>query len=413
MDANERRRRTLSEAAQWWVRLRSQDLSPLERSEFVDWLRESHIHVAEILRTAQVHGALEQFQRWAAISGAVAGSADDTNVVRLPVSVPSTHRTVRVRRAGLLALAAGSLAAVFLVGIVPWHVRGRVIETERGERRQVVLRDGSIAQVDPETRLRVKYAEHSRDVYLERGRVLFHVAKNAQRPFIVHSQDTAVRAVGTAFGVEQTGGTTIVTVADGKVAVSTDRMNRASDAVSPGTGPVHGTVGFANSRFQAGRSQHADEPGGDARMAWPAVGPEDAAGSPASTGNALVIRDGAAGQDRGGAIFLTANQQVMVESSGAALPVRAVDSQRELAWADGRLVFNSDKVASVVAEFNRYNRVQLMVTDRRLAERPVSGVFNAVDPEAFIAFLQSVTSIQVVRSSETQITIAAAGRAQK
>src|SRR5262245_24981326 len=68
MDANERRRQAAADAADWWVRLQSADLSATQRGEFVDWLRESPVHVAEMLRIAQVHGALERFERWTRIA---------------------------------------------------------------------------------------------------------------------------------------------------------------------------------------------------------------------------------------------------------------------------------------------------------------------------------------------------------
>jgi ferric-dicitrate binding protein FerR (iron transport regulator) len=106
-----------------------------------------------------------------------------------------------------------------------------------------------------------------------------------------------------------------------------------------------------------------------------------------------------------GPLFLTANQQVTVQRSGSAEPVREVDSQRELAWAEGRLIFHNDDVGKVIAQFNRYNRVQLSVTDPALASRPVSGVFNASEPEAFIAFLQTVVPVDIARDHDKSITI--------
>ena len=37
------------------------EMERAERQQFVEWLRESHIHVTEMLRVAQIHGSLEQF----------------------------------------------------------------------------------------------------------------------------------------------------------------------------------------------------------------------------------------------------------------------------------------------------------------------------------------------------------------
>jgi transmembrane sensor len=89
--------------------------------------------------------------------------------------------------------------------------------------------------------------------------------------------------------------------------------------------------------------------------------------------------------------------------------VRKVDSQRELAWATGRLDFRDEEVRAVIERFNLYNRVQLIVADEKLAHRMVSGVFDASDPESFIAFLASVTPMRVLRRDDQTITLLPAG----
>src|SRR5882724_2750396 len=84
MDASERRRRVAEEAAEWWVLLQG-EVSRAEREAYVDWLRESAVHVAEMLRVAQVHGALAQFKRWADLPTGGSGEAPG-NVVALAAS---------------------------------------------------------------------------------------------------------------------------------------------------------------------------------------------------------------------------------------------------------------------------------------------------------------------------------------
>src|SRR5882762_8475817 len=84
MDASDRRTRAAEEAAEWWVLLQG-EVSRGEREQYVDWLRESAVHVAEMLRVAQVHGALAQFKRWADLPTGGSGAAPG-NVVALPPS---------------------------------------------------------------------------------------------------------------------------------------------------------------------------------------------------------------------------------------------------------------------------------------------------------------------------------------
>jgi transmembrane sensor len=371
MDASDRRRRVAEEAAEWWVLLQG-EVSRKERENYVDWLRESSVHVAEMLRVAQVHGALEKFERWSQVSTDGSGDAPST-VVPLTTPTHTTGSPLPKYTPRQWRLAA-SVAAVLLViagltGLL-LALRGQVIETQRGERRQVALADGSVVQVDPQTRLKVEYEAHTRRVVLERGRALFHVAKNPERPFLVKVRDTTVRAVGTAFAVEEADHTVVVTVAEGRVAVL---HGPVTEGPSPDTAREKTTT--ASAAMRADKAARPNEP----RSAGSAV-PE---------------------------IILTANQQVTVAGAGTAELVREVDSARVLSWAEGRLIFENESVERAVREFNRYNRIQLSVNDAGLAQRPISGVFSASDPESFVAFIQSVAAVHVKRNESDDITIEA------
>src|ERR1700722_8086365 len=95
MDASDRRRRASDEAATWWVRLQADECAQPEREEFVDWLRESPVHVVEMLRVAKVHNALEQFRGWAQIRTDGPDDGDDgENVVALLPSPRSASSLV-------------------------------------------------------------------------------------------------------------------------------------------------------------------------------------------------------------------------------------------------------------------------------------------------------------------------------
>jgi transmembrane sensor len=369
MDANNRRARAGAEAAEWWVRIESGELSREEREQFVDWLRESAVHVAEMLRMAEVHGALERFHDWVRIPTDESRASTDmkvtTNVVAFasraerpdrvrPDGAPADHASMEhapqsgspgaTRRrwtAGLALAATVAALGVFLT----FFFSAQVIETGRAERRSVTLADGSVLQIDPESRLRIRLQKHQRDVSLERGRALFRVAHDHERPFLVHAGATLVRAVGTQFGVEQAREGVVVTVAEGKVAV--DRGDTNGSVLPP------------------------------------------------------------AGGSRAAEVLLTAGQQVIVPRRGPAAAVRSVDTDRELAWVAGRLVFDNESVSDVIEEFNRYNVVQLHVASPALAQRSVSGVFDASEPESFIGFMQSVAPVNVRRAGQ-DITIALA-----
>jgi transmembrane sensor len=350
MDQRERRHRAAVEAAAEWVlRLQDQNMTRSERLEYVRWLRESPLHVAEMLRASHVHGELADFPYWSEIAPLDVASAG-ASVIEL-----SNSRGLPASPAGsarkpwpwgrISALAAGiALLGIALVYFV--HFRPTTVATRTGERLAVTLADGSVVRVGPETTLSVRFTKHERHLTLSRGDALFRVAKDPAKPFLVETNRTRVRALGTAFGVEHHGDSVIVTVEEGRVAVA-QAPSQPSPSVS---------------------------------------------GAPAIT-----------------EISLGPDQQVIVPAAGSMEHARKVDSHRQLAWADGRLVFDHDLVAEVVRQFNRFNRVQLKVLDPQLAARPVSAVFNVSDPEAFVTFLESVANIRVTRPSRNMIVIASSG----
>lgn len=376
MNAAERRARVSADAAEWWDRLQSSDLGRLERTEFVVWLRESPLHVEEILRVARVHDALERFERWSNIKF----DEHDNTIARfplessreqlgqpLPVCEPglSPEHLLKVggersrTKMALSALAASVVLVLSVVSLSPgW--RGQTIETERGERREVALDDGSVLTVDPQTTMRVKLEQHSRHVVLERGRALFRVAKDASRPFVVQAGDTSIRAVGTAFVVDRLARRVTVTVAEGKVAIMQDSASM--------TGPV--TLPTRDAGSATEKSHRSD----DRKRRTVTSTPQP--------------------------VLLLADEQFVTDAGGTDEPVRKVNSEHALAWTQGRLIFDNDTVQQAAENFNRYNRVQIRIADTALGSRPVSGIFNSSDPESFLAFIQTVAHVGISRHNE-------------
>ncbi|MEJ0039530.1 MAG: FecR domain-containing protein [Gammaproteobacteria bacterium] len=364
MDANERRNRVVVEAAEWQACLQSDECSREDRERYVEWLRESPVHVAEMLRTAQLN---ESLQRWHRRPGrAVEKRAGPPHVTSRP-------------HAPRIALSSIAAAAVLAAVAFFWLMSAdQIIRTDLGERREVLLAEGSVVQVDPGSSLRVSLTTQARRVHLERGRAMFRVAHDPTRPFLVDADGVVVRAVGTAFGVERQRKGVLITVAEGKVTVLSSKH--------PVTNELTGSAA-AQPRTQVAR-ERADEIRTPGAGAVAAPVPDD------------------------GAVMLVANQQITM-TAGEANPVRSVDSDKALAWAEGKLIFDREPVTAVIEAFNRYNRLQLHVTDASLARRPVSGTFRASDPQSFVAFIQTVTRVRVVRAGELDLTFAEIGDAER
>jgi transmembrane sensor len=344
--SDEHRARAAGQAAQWLVAIQSEELSSQERAAFIDWLRESPLHVSEMLHACRLHRDLRAFRKWDEI--AVVSDQESTRVVNLLTRQPARDSQIAEsalpgRSAGRtvgIALATAAAAVCAVIGVVAFGQT--TLRTQLGERREVTLSDGSVVDLAPSSEVRVRYRVHSRSVLLDRGQALFHVAKNAERPFTVEASGTQVRAVGTVFDVERTEQSVSVTVVEGRVTVTEQPDAHDSGGASP---------------------------------------------------------------EEGTNVSLGADEQIVISATGGLNTVHKVKGEMAIAWAAGQLIFDNESVAEIARRFNLYNRTQIVLLDQNLAARRISGQFRATDPESFVAFVQSAGGVYVERPSAERIVL--------
>ncbi|HEX8469308.1 MAG TPA: FecR domain-containing protein [Allosphingosinicella sp.] len=92
--------------------------------------------------------------------------------------------------------------------------------TAKGEQRQVSLPDGSRLTLDTDSAVDVAFGPGRRSLTLAKGRALFDVERDSNRPFEVRAGDRRVVALGTRFDVRVDPGRLQVTLFEGRVAVS-------------------------------------------------------------------------------------------------------------------------------------------------------------------------------------------------
>jgi transmembrane sensor len=86
-------------------------------------------------------------------------------------------------------------------------------------------------------------------------------------------------------------------------------------------------------------------------------------------------------------------------------PVAAIEDT--LTWRDGRLVFHGTSLAEVAADFNRYNRQQLLISDPSVAAIRISGTFKASNVEAFVRLLKDAYGLKVELTADGKLKISA------
>jgi len=195
----------ISEAARWLTLLHDDPVTEADRTAFDAWCQADPRHQVAIERMRSLWGSLDE--------------------------LPAAPARIALNRA--LApqkpkFAARATQAVALLGVLlcgwtgfehlpVWMADQR---TGVGERLQVALADGSQVQLNSNSALDVRFDGHQRVIELLQGEMWVDVAKDAQRPFVVRTDQGTATALGTRFLVQRgEDGATVVTVIESTVAV--------------------------------------------------------------------------------------------------------------------------------------------------------------------------------------------------
>jgi transmembrane sensor len=251
---------------------------------------------------------------------------------------------------GVLAAAAAAAVAVVTVAAAVWLFVERTgwheYATDFGGIERIVLEDGSVVHLNTNSVVRVHLTSELREIVLARGEALFKVAHDTSRPFDVHAGATTVRAVGTEFSV------------------------RLRDAGEARNGRKDVEVLVREGRVAI------DPP--DKQLERATVLPPSPSASTLSAGEAVTI----------------SAKRVHVQR------VADADVTRKLSWVEGRLWFERETLANVVAEFNRYNRRQMVIADPTIVNLRIGGGFEATDPESFMAALERTLGVRAFPSPD-------------
>lgn len=325
-------------AAAWAARLSDGLVPESQRAEFQAWLDADPGHGAALEETVAAWRAVEHYAASAQLMTLrEAALASARRSMRERSSSWATRQWVR------FSIAASVLIAV-LAGLVWTGALPRTYETGVGERRVLVLSDGSKMSMDAATVVRIRYTDKERRIWLERGRARFEVARNPLRPFSVTAGNEVVVATGTAFSVELVQKQMRVILYEGHVAVLDRSDDSARRTVIVGADKVP-----ADQLLRPGRELilPAEKPSGRTSIS-PAI-------------------------------------------------VAMADPVRSLSWESGQLVFEDEPLTLVVERMNRYAALPLSVGDADAEKVRVSGVFIVGDTDALVQGLVATFHLRVQR----------------
>lgn len=179
--------KTLEAAATWYVQLNDGDADTAQTQAWQAWLAASPAHAEAWARVEKLQRQWSMVPRQAALSSLGAAQAQRREVLKV--------------LGMLLAIGGGTWLASEQV---PYRALLAQQRTGTGERRSLRLEDGSHLELNVDTALDVRFDAQVRAIELHRGEILVSTASDpARRPFIVHSKNGSVRALGTQFSVRQ------------------------------------------------------------------------------------------------------------------------------------------------------------------------------------------------------------------
>jgi transmembrane sensor len=355
-----------------WATRRTEGLGTAAEAEFQDWLRADPAHAdafqemargldpvrqlpgdkVQSLRDSLRHNAPRGTPAQALNASTGPGPAVEPLVQpasrptkRPPLPALPSRRAWMAGIGRLFPQAATAVAAVALVGggWTGWaHWRSQPTfaknyATERGQRLDVQLPDGSTLQLDAATQAEVRLYRERREVRLLEGQAFFIVSADPQRPFDVLAGAMHITVVGTRFSVRRT---------------------------------------FTG--LDAGKSVLAVE-----------------------SGRVRVSQMGASGPARAdkvmGRVELTGGQGVTVDEGGRLQPIVNIAPASVAAWRTGRISFNDTPLTEALAELERYGNTGLVVLDPTVGALRLGGSFNVRQVDALAQALPSLLPVRLER----------------
>lgn len=221
-----------------------------------------------------------------------------------------------------------------------------------GEHRTIPLADGSRIAMNTQTRLRVRYSPHGRDIELIEGEALFYAARDPLRPFRVHARRTIVEALGTQFSIYLGNSGTKIAVTQGRVKIF-ENLNPTPVILNPNGLLWTDTVMFELSQSPEGLVVSA---GYEARV----------------------------------------SQDSFTDFEVETRRVELEELERHLAWVNGNLFFKGETLGEAVDAFNRYNWRKLTVTDPVIHDLQLGGEFETTNLDGFMEALNKLYGIRAM-----------------
>ncbi|MBW2366896.1 MAG: FecR domain-containing protein [Deltaproteobacteria bacterium] len=362
---DKRYRKESTEAVEWVLKLKSGELPPEDQAQFDAWLCESSKN-AEKFKLINALWESTETLREDAFTSQVMNRRGVTEKEQPAREKPIQSLTKQTRFRW--AASAAALLVIIVSAVLTQSYLGteKMYRTDTGEQRSIYFDDGSFIHLDSETHIAAAFDEKIRHIDLEKGRALFSVAHDPNRPFVVTVGTINVRALGTKFNVDKLDDMRVaVAVTEGKV-----KVTKAKDDEVLGKKIPFATIEAPQPKPGKSIAQYNEKM-------------ENLRAEIISTGEAIVVDD-----------------------REKKYQVKQVNLKQANAWREGRLHFSKAHLPDVIGEINRYLKKKIVIGDERLNDVEINMNFDIKHCKYFLDTLHDVVPVTKHTDSHNRIVIA-------
>lgn len=202
-------------AAYWLTREQSGTMTEAERQRFYAWLEADVRHAKEYRRAQGI---------WNAVALVPADRLRALVQEPAEPQTPAPKSAYQPRRRMALGFGAVAVAGIAVGLAAPFYGAAPAtyaanFTTNHGQSETASLPDGSVINLNTNTRLSVLYSKGQRTVQLDAGEAFFTVQHDADQAFVVQAGQTQVKVTGTRFAVRRESDAVQVVVESGSVQV--------------------------------------------------------------------------------------------------------------------------------------------------------------------------------------------------
>jgi transmembrane sensor len=207
--------RLQKDAARWFMRMRDAEPDHPDRSRFEAWLLSDPAHANEYAAFAETWEDFDSTPKLQSLAQAMRNKKDRLDAQR--------SRLEKITKRGVLGLMLLAVSGLF--GHQMWRewrdqpLMELASVTGIGQIGRQTLEDGTQLVLNADTSVRITYYRNKRQIVMERGEVIFDVARDPKRPFVVESGQARVTVLGTRFAVNRLEHLVRVSVDHGRVKV--------------------------------------------------------------------------------------------------------------------------------------------------------------------------------------------------